>query len=1093
MPQQIVELIPSSIAVAPEGTFTVEVFYSGGPEGDRANTPGLNHFLHYDSEQLQVVSIASGFEFQEEPIEPTQTSEIPQGVNDGVEATDQVLATPILDIDDQFPGTDDLTATLYTIEFQASSNFNGTDLINRIVGDPPAGFDPPSTEDLSLERDQAPTVVNALSDLTVDEDSTINPLALFDVFSDVEDSDGDLSYRVTNNTNNGLVTTAIDPSTGELSLSLVANANGVAEITVVAEDTAGQTVTDNLTLTVRAINDLPVVANPIDDITVEENAVVEPIDLFNVFDDVEDNAALTYSVSDNTNNGLVTTAIDPSTGELSLTLAEDATGSSEITITAEDSEGEIVEETFTLTVEAGNQPPEFQGAPFSFTVVVADVVDGDQIGTVVATDPEGEAVTLDIINGNNDTNNDGTSAFSINENTGLITLADREDLQGNFELTVQASDPNGNTSPANVSIAVDTDENDPPSITPPLAPFTIPEISNDGDEVGTVAANDPDGDEITFAITGGNNSNAFTINQDTGLITVQDAGDLIGEESFSLEVTATDENGASSSPEEFTIDVEADQPPEFVGAPFTFTVVVADVVDGDQIGTVVATDPEGEAVTLDIINGNNDTNNDGTSAFSINENTGLITLADREDLQGNFELTVQASDPNGNTSPANVSIAVDTDENDPPSITPPLAPFTIPEISNDGDEVGTVAANDPDGDEITFAITGGNNSNAFTINQDTGLITVQDAGDLIGEESFSLEVTATDENGASSSPEEFTIDIEAEQPPEFANDPFIFDPIVLAQAANGDEVGTVVATDPEGGTVTLEITSGNDDLDGNGINAFAIDEDTGVVTIADLQDLEQNQNLFQLTVEATDPNDNTSQAAAFISVDTGGNNPPFVANPIDDLEVGENTPLDPINLFNVFEDGEDDDSDLTYTITENTNDGLVTTGFNPATGELSLQLVPDAVGVADLTVQAQDTGGETVEETFRLTVSEANIDVDDDGAVTGFTDGILASRSLVGFGNVDLVAGNVFGEGANRTEAADINDFVDNLADNLTIDIDGNGSVTGFTDGILLTRSLVGFGNVDLVAGNVFGEGATRTEADDINLLVQGLVESSIS
>jgi hypothetical protein len=60
------------------------------------------------------------------------------------------------------------------------------------------------------------------------------------------------------------------------------------------------------------------------------------------------------------------------------------------------------------------------------------------------------------------------------------------------------------------------------------------------------------------------------------------------------------------------------------------------------------------------------------------------------------------------------------------------------------------------------------------------------------------------------------------------------------------------------------------------------------------------------------------------------------------------------------------------------------------------------------------------------------------------------------------------------------------------IDIDGNGEVTGLTDGILIARSLIGFGDVDLVSGNVFGDGATRTEANEINTFVDGLEQSSI-
>ncbi|MEC4985943.1 MAG: cadherin domain-containing protein [Oscillatoria sp. PMC 1068.18] len=90
------------------------------------------------------------------------------------------------------------------------------------------------------------------------------------------------------------------------------------------------------------------------------------------------------------------------------------------------------------------------------------------------------------------------------------------------------------------------------------ATFTIAENSAVGTSVGTVTAVDPNGDgTLSYAITGGNldpdadGTNAFTIDAETGAITVADTGDLDFETtpSFDLEVTVTDPENLTDTAE----------------------------------------------------------------------------------------------------------------------------------------------------------------------------------------------------------------------------------------------------------------------------------------------------------------------------------------------------------------------------------------------------------------------------------------------------------------------------------------------------------------------------------------------------------------
>lgn len=77
--------------------------------------------------------------------------------------------------------------------------------------------------------------------------------------------------------------------------------------------------------------------------------------------------------------------------------------------------------------------------------------------------------------------------------------------------------------------------------------FVLPENSPVGTVVGTVDATDPDGDDLSFAIVGGNESGAFVIDSTTGSISVADAAPLDYETTpvFVLTVRATDPAGLS--------------------------------------------------------------------------------------------------------------------------------------------------------------------------------------------------------------------------------------------------------------------------------------------------------------------------------------------------------------------------------------------------------------------------------------------------------------------------------------------------------------------------------------------------------------------
>jgi hypothetical protein len=96
---------------------------------------------------------------------------------------------------------------------------------------------------VTIASSDSPPTTTGIGDVTVDEDGAATLINLFDAFEDAEDADADLIYRIDSNTNTNLFSGVnIDPNTGILTLNYALDASGQANLTIEAEDTAGQTV-----------------------------------------------------------------------------------------------------------------------------------------------------------------------------------------------------------------------------------------------------------------------------------------------------------------------------------------------------------------------------------------------------------------------------------------------------------------------------------------------------------------------------------------------------------------------------------------------------------------------------------------------------------------------------------------------------------------------------------------------------------------------------------------------------------------------------------------------------------------------------------
>ena len=134
--------------------------------------------------------------------------------------------------------------------------------------------------------------------------------------------------------------------------------------------------------------------------------------------------------------------------------------------------------------------------------------------------------------------------------------------------------------------------------------------------------------------------------------------------------------------------------------------------------------------------------------------------------------------------------------------------INIPPDSLAGYSVGNVLATDPNGDAITYSITGGtDDTTLFQINPTTGEITLKIIAALIAEYTFN--VIASDDNGMETTATIY-VTIGDLTPPVFSSTPYNFNLDLSVANAAGVVVGKVSATDTEETPFTYSLAgSGN--------------------------------------------------------------------------------------------------------------------------------------------------------------------------------------------------------------------------------------------------------------------------------------------
>ena len=248
------------------------------------------------------------------------------------------------------------------INWMPDNNDVGDTTITVIVTDDSSATDSKTFSLLVRNTNDSPFITNPLQDIVVNEDADSTVIDLNGVFADDDiELAGDSLILNVSNDNVNLITTSLEGFT--LTLSCLPDQNGTANIIVFVTDDSSSSVSDTFAITVNPINDLPVVSNPLADLTFDEDSEDIIIDLSNIFSDVDiltngDSLSLVVINSDTT---LITTTLNGDT--LTLSTIYNQNGSSEIYVTATDDSSGSVSDTFTVMINPVNDPPILSSIP----------------------------------------------------------------------------------------------------------------------------------------------------------------------------------------------------------------------------------------------------------------------------------------------------------------------------------------------------------------------------------------------------------------------------------------------------------------------------------------------------------------------------------------------------------------------------------------------------------------------------------------------------------------------------------------------------------------------------------------------------------
>ena len=459
-------------------------------------------------------------------------------------------------------------------------------------------------------------------------------------------------------------------------------------------------------------------------------------------------------------------------------------------LSVQDSEGAPLGD-FPVTVTVLPRPPA-NGAPtVSASCDPCEVAPGGEVRlSTTASDPDGDPLTYawSALRGSFSGATDGATArWTAPAQIGRVTIR------------VQVSDGRGGSASADVAVEV-TDRPRPPTNGAPTVSASCDpcEVAPGGEVRLSTTASDPDGDPLTYAWSALRGSFSGATDGATARWT---APAQIGR--VTIRVQVSDGRGGSASAD-VAVEV-SNRPPAFQQSTYHFE--LPENQDGSQrpieLGRVTAEDPEGDALTYELVSGDSE-------RFAIGHRDGVVAYVGlREDFEvepNRYDLTVRVRDAFGAEARAQVVVTV-TNANESPEARDDEArtledqSVTVDVLAND---------TDPDGDRLRLETVSAAAHGTTRITAG-GAVTYTPEANYHGADRFTYVVS----DGAG---ETATAAV---------------DVTVLTVNDRPVAVGVIPdqVLDEGGGEVAVDLSPFFDDPDGDTLSFRAVSSDTEVVTV----------------------------------------------------------------------------------------------------------------------------------------------------------------------------------------------------------------------------------------------------------------------
>ena len=524
------------------------------------------------------------------------------------------------------------------ITMTPASGESGTSTITLTVSDGESSDQETFLLTVNAVTNQAP-VIGEIANQTIQQDQTMGPIDF--TVDDAETAANSLKLSATC-TNEDLIrasqillggsgsnrTITITPETGSW---------GTAEVTVTVTDESGDSDSETFTLNVLAApNTAPRISN-ISNQEVDEGNTAGPIS-FTVSD--EESNASDLTVSANSSNktllpiGNISLTGTGSNREISLTPVNGQSGSTTVTVTVIDEQGDSDSESFVLTVNGtANEAPVISNIPNH--TIEQDGSTGTIFFNVSDQETSSSELTIVAVSSNTDlVESSGIVLGTFTQNIRTITVTPVEGKHGITTITITVSDGNGGSDVETFSVTVTESVNEAPSISVisnqtidqgtalgPLS-FTVSDPEDAADDLQISATSDNEGLVADHQITILGNGSSRDLYVSPNISAFGTA---------TVTITVTDNNDNSTS-ESFVLTVVE----EVTDVQMSFTLTISDANCGNDDGSIDLT-----------VNG-------GVEPYTYNWSNGATTASISNLSAGTYTLTVTDAADNSRTASFNV-------------------------------------------------------------------------------------------------------------------------------------------------------------------------------------------------------------------------------------------------------------------------------------------------------------------------------------------------------------------------------------------------------------------------------------------------------